>query len=503
MRTRRNDEATLLDDPSCVGDVPLRPHLAGWMSRVAASPDRCDALLETYGSPVHLHEPGQLRPNVDALRLSASRHGIEIDIFFARKANRCVTYVETAAEHGCGVDVASADELEQVLEAGVDRHRIIVTAAVKPRALLEMCVREDILVVLDNEDEAVAVAQLAGRGHPPRVAIRIRDLSAGGSAARRVGASRFGIGCDGVVPLVDALFGRFDDPVLQLEGLHFHLDGYDASDRVVALDASLRLADDLAAIGSPVRFIDMGGGIPMSYLDDGRQWEDYWDELHAALLGRRAPVTYRNEGFGQFAHAGEIVGSRRAYPHHQSPVGGDWIGQILASPLPSDPTVTVADGLVARHLRLQCEPGRALLDGAGLTLARVEHRKEVDGDWLIGLAMNGSNCRSRKSELFTDPVLVKRTPARRPGTAMSGYLSGAYCAEDDLIMHRRLVFPHGVEQGDMVLFPNTAGYLMHFVESRSHQFPLPRNVVVDGDGNPLRTDAADHAADAPRWVDHR
>ena len=61
---------------------------------------------------------------------------------------------------------------------------------------------------------------------------------------------------------------------------------------------------------------------------------------------------------------------------------------------------------------------------------------------------------------------------------MTGYLTGAYCAEGDLIMHRKLTFVGGVAVGDIVAFPNTAGYLMHFVESRSHQFDLPQNLVL-------------------------
>jgi diaminopimelate decarboxylase len=43
-------------------------------------------------------------------------------------------------------------------------------------------------------------------------------------------------------------------------------------------------------------------------------------------------------------------------------------------------------------------------------------------------------------------------------------------------------FPAGVEVGDIVVFPNTAGYLMHSLESSSHQIPLARNLVAGTDG---------------------
>ena len=35
-----------------------------------------------------------------------------------------------------------------------------------------------------------------------------------------------------------------------------------------------------------------------------------------------------------------------------------------------------------------------------------------------------------------------------------------------------------------MVFPNTAGYLMHILESASHQIPLARNVVVGASREP-------------------
>jgi diaminopimelate decarboxylase len=61
---------------------------------------------------------------------------------------------------------------------------------------------------------------------------------------------------------------------------------------------------------------------------------------------------------------------------------------------------------------------------------------------------------------------------------------GAYCIERELLTWRRLSFPDGVEVGDIVVFPNTAGYLMHLLESSSHQLPLARNLIVTGTDAP-------------------
>lgn len=456
------------------GVQPLTARWEPWMVELTADADRCATLVREYGSPVHVHHLDAFERNVTALRTAADQAGVDLGVYFARKANKCVSYVDAAGAAGTGVDVASVQELEQTLARGIPPSDVIVTSAVKPRRLLELCVDRGVCVAIDNDDEAVALSAVCReRDAIARIAIRLHGFTDG----RRTLDSRFGLAIGDVPGAIHRWAG--DRAWFELDGLHFHLDGYSAADRVVGLDAAISLADQLTSEGHTIRFIDIGGGFPMSYLDDPNEWNEYWRVLEAAIAGSHEPITYRNHGFGLHHVDGRIIGAREAYPHAQTPVGGEWLSSILDDRRPSAPATTVAEALRVRGLRLHCEPGRALLDGCGLTLARVEHRKLVGDDWLIGLHMNSSNCRSRKSELFADPRLVAARP--RPAIPMTGFLTGAYCTESDLIMHRRLHFPTGVAVGDIIAFPNTAGYLMHFIESRSHLFDLPLNVVIDQD----------------------
>lgn len=89
------------------------------------------------------------------------------------------------------------------------------------------------------------------------------------------------------------------------------------------------------------------------------------------------------------------------------------------------------------------------------------------------------------------PLLVAVDGDQPRTGAVQGWLTGAYCTEAELLTRRRLRFPNGVAGGDLVVFPNTAGYLMHFVESRSHRFPLARNLVVVVTANAVELDSLD------------
>lgn len=494
-RNVKAERRSLDPESYCSGVVPLRARLEHWLRELVGDPARVETLLERHGSPVHVHRPDLLVRNLRRLEHAAERYDVPFEIFFARKANKCLSYVAQALRAGFGVDLASLEEAEQALSMGASPEHLVVTSAVKSKALFELCVQHGILVVLDNHDEieaATSVAQALGR--IARVGFRLSGFDLGSD----VRPSRFGI------PLADA--GRAIEGLretsrtehrasgLRLETLHFHLDGYSADHRVKAIDQCLKLMDELWPNGG-VRTLDIGGGLPMNYQADREQWRTYWREHRRALLDQRGEITYRNEGFGQLVWQGQILGSREAYPLHDFETAQQWLEAVLAARRPSAPSQSISTALRERGVRLACEPGRAALDGCGATLARVEHRKPLPSGasrgvrstdsssasptWLVGVSMNGSQCRSKKSELFVDPLLIPKAEGRDATERIEGYLTGAYCTESDLLLHRRMCFPEGVAVGDSLVFPNTAGYLMHFTESRSHQFPLARNLVLE------------------------
>ncbi|TWT66918.1 Diaminopimelate decarboxylase [Posidoniimonas polymericola] len=482
---------TLLDTPranptdledlrrGCAGDPPLHGRLSPWMVRALRSPDLV-AWVEEHGSPLNLNCTAPFAESVKRLRSVGNDHGVRLAPFFARKANKCLAYVDACRELGCGVDTASEAEIRQTLARGVPAEQIVCTAAVKDASLLEHCIRSGITIVLDNPDETRLIRRLAQAiGERPAVSIRVSGFAHQG---RRLD-SRFGFAIETLEEELSSVCLSATD-AFAINGIHFHLDGYDADQRVAAVRQCLPIIDHLRSTGSRVVHLDIGGGMPVCYLESSDAWTLFWSAHKECLLSRARPLTYRGHGLGLTAHDGQLFGKPATYPFFQQPERNEWLAQVLSE---------IGPEVRRRDLELRCEPGRALLDGCGVTLARVVHRRrQSNGDWHIGLAMNHTQCRTGSVDMLVDPLHIAAGPDRQDAEQVDqGFLTGAYCTESEAILLRRLRFPRGVAVGDLFALPNTAGYFMHFRESRSHQFPLAKNLIVGPVGDRPAVDAID------------
>jgi len=452
-------------DKKMHGTAPLTARLEPWMKDLLSNATLCKELVDTHGSPTNIHNYSAMGRNINELRTAAATHQIDFQIYFARKSNKTLGAIDRAIQEGCGVDVASFNELRQCLDRGVPADRIIVSAAVKSKALLQLAITTGATICLDNEDELAELTDLASDSQLT-VALRLAvDDPA-------IQPTRFGLPASRWIHILSTL-----EPgaAIKVAGIHFHLNGYAAQARSLGIHQALRVIDQLRIKGHEPSFVDMGGGIPMSYLESAGQWEDFWSRL-ALLPDGDESLTWKSDRLGATGHGpGTAV-----YPYHQDLIRGAWLEEVLAY-VPEPESASIGAALRDAQIQLRCEPGRSLMDGCGLTLSEVAFTKSrSDGVPLVGLHMNRTQCRSTSADFLLDPVLVHATQPKRKRTFDSAFLVGAYCIEEELLLRRRFEFPAGVAAGDLVAFLNTAGYLMHIVESASHQLPLAANVLWNG-----------------------
>ncbi|MBC2681189.1 diaminopimelate decarboxylase [Corynebacterium sp. 4HC-13] len=458
---------TTINDPGMHATVPLSARLEPWMVQLAQNPKLAQSILDTYSSPTNVLNPSAMRNNVAELVMAGRDKGVDVRVFYARKANKAITFVDTMRDAGHGVDVASYRELRHVLDRGMPGRNIILSAAIKPDELLQLAIDNGVSISVDNVQEMRRIESLARSSGTtaycaPRVAPRPEALP----------ATRFGE----LASVWSTALSGFDRQLITLVGAHVHLHGYAAKDRRTALRETFDVIDSMTQAGHRPSFIDLGGGVPMSYLNSAEEYEHFRSELHAMNHGHRTPFTWKADPLPN------------TYPFYQSPTRGEWLKDVLRK--------DIVQGLLARNLRLHLEPGRSILDGCGMILARVAFTKTMsDGTPIVGVEMNRTQCRTTSDDILVDPILIRTGHA--PSTldeqhlstvdkhdltasdnkASQGFLVGAYCIEDEVIIRRMMEFPNGVCPGDIIAIPNTAGYFMHILESASHQIPLAKNVL--------------------------
>jgi hypothetical protein len=85
-------EAGLRD--GCVGVAPLSARLEPWQVELCSKPELISAWMEEHGSPVNLIDPAPMGSNAAGLASAAARGGVDLGIYFARKANKALALVD-------------------------------------------------------------------------------------------------------------------------------------------------------------------------------------------------------------------------------------------------------------------------------------------------------------------------------------------------------------------------------------------------------------------------
>ncbi|WP_329023173.1 Y4yA family PLP-dependent enzyme [Streptomyces sp. NBC_01423] len=444
------------------GPWPTLPVLPSPAAHQVVDSGLAAELAYALGGPFHFLLPDAFAANLVAMQDVLTGAGVDGFVYYAKKANKAAVFVERAATGGAGVDVSSTAELREALGHGVRGEHLMVTGPAKDPALLRLAITHSATIAVDALDELDRIISLAltGRVRPARVLLR--------AMSDTQPHSRFGMSDSELNTALERCLRAGD--AIRTEGFSFHLSGYALQPRA---DLAARLIDrclKARVMGLEASRISIGGGLPISYAD-ARSWHTFLEAHHPAHY--HAGKTFRSDGF---------------YPYHSPVAGAEALAALLAT-RPEGSESPLSELLGDAGIELLLEPGRALLDRAGATVFRIQGVKDRDGYQI--LTVDGTSLSLSEqwfnSEFLPDPQLI---PQERdaPTGVFPASIGAATCLESDMLTWRKIAFPHPPRIGDLLLYPNTAGYQMDSNESPFHDLPLPPKVVID------RTDRA-----RPRW----
>jgi len=403
------------------------------------------------GSPLHILFPDIFQRNIDRFKQILNQHNIDYQLLFAKKANKAQCFSQVCARQNIGIDVASITEFELALSAGINGENIGVSGPHKCNRLLSLCIMHGALIAIDSLNELSELHTLAVHIKPskiPRILLRFRPKSQS--------KSRFGLTYCEIEQALTFCVKR--KSTIYLQGFSCHLSGYCTHQRGQVGHQLIDYILDARALGLHCQNINIGGGFSVSYLASN-DWKN-------ALDGQKFHASKEFSGF---------------YPYHNNCCGADALNDVLIQQNQHQQTLT--QRLRDLSLCLMIEPGRALLDQAGISLFSVQGCKPVTGsaECHIATVQGMSYSLSEQwfsSEFLPSPQLISEDFAINNKAIYKIAVAGNSCLEDDMLTWRFVSFPQYPKKQDIIAYVNTAGYQMDSNESEFHSTKLPRKIAV-------------------------
>jgi len=193
-------------------------------------------------------------------------------VAFAMKANSNLAILRLMAREGSGADIVSGGELYRALLAGISPSKIVFAGVGKSREEIRYALETDILMFnVESSAELRTIDQVAAElGRRARVALRINpdiDPKTHPYISTGLKKSKFGFSAERALEEF-----RLASSLAHIEvvGVHKHIGSQltDVTPFVDALRKVLALVEAVKAQGIDIRYVNIGGGLGITYFDE-------------------------------------------------------------------------------------------------------------------------------------------------------------------------------------------------------------------------------------------
>ena len=288
-------------------------------------------LAERFGTPLYVYSARTLRRHFRAFEAAFAE--LPHLTCFSVKANSNVSLLRLLGGLGSGVDIVSGGELYRALAAGIDPGKMVFSGVGKQDHEIREALESDILMFnVESVQELQRIGNMAvDMGQIARISIRINpDVDPQTHPYISTGLKKNKFGLD-MLEAAGAYVMAKEHPALDPVGMDCHIGSQltQIGPFVEALQKLLAFADRLQASGITLRYLDLGGGLGITYEDE-------------------------------------------------------------LPPQPAELGRAIAETLANRQLTVIVEPGRAIAGNAGILVTRVLYTKktEIKNFVIVDAAMN-------------------------------------------------------------------------------------------------------------------
>ena len=224
-------------------------------------------LAEEYGTPLYIYSAATLRRHFEAFDSAFS--GLDHLTCFSVKANSNLSLLKLLGEMGAGMDIVSGGELYRALKAGIPGDKIVYSGVGKRASEIREALEAGILMFnVESVAELYRINEVAGdMGVVAKISFRINpdvDPQTHPYISTGMQKNKFGLDIENSLKAYE-LAAKLEniDPV----GMDCHIGSQltNIDPFLEALDKLLAFHEKLKAMGIDIQYLDLGGGLGISY----------------------------------------------------------------------------------------------------------------------------------------------------------------------------------------------------------------------------------------------
>ena len=228
------------------------------------------AIAASVGTPTYVYSRATIERHYRVMDQALA--GVPHTICYSVKACSNLAILGLLARLGSGFDIVSVGELERVLKAGGDRSRVVFSGVGKRDDEIARALQVGIRAFnVESPWELERIAQVAANmGARAPISLRVNpdvDPRTHAYIATGLRSSKFGVPMEQARSLYQFAAAS---PHLEVVGIDCHIGSQivEIEPLAHALDRVLALVDELAADGITLNYVDMGGGLGITYKDE-------------------------------------------------------------------------------------------------------------------------------------------------------------------------------------------------------------------------------------------
>ncbi len=226
-------------------------------------------IAKEYGTPVYVYSGSKLKENLNGY-FSSIRKGDKV--CYSIKSNSNIHLLKLLANLGSGFDVVSGNELKRCLEAGARPEDIVFSGVGKTEEELVLAIKENIFSInIESEEELDRIIKISkDLEKKAECMVRINpDISSESHPYIQTGLknSKFGILREKIDSLVEK---ASNSGFINLKGIASHVGSQIFNKELIFenLNLLIEIANNLTGQGHTLSYIDLGGGLGVSYQEE-------------------------------------------------------------------------------------------------------------------------------------------------------------------------------------------------------------------------------------------